>query len=104
VRRADIECFARDLGSRDVPPRPSLGVCRQWPASTATREALGANIEALGIERGHRALTGVRKGGKIVIIPLAPRTAGAIDLAIGERVEGPIFLASSGDRLDRHAA
>ena len=33
-------------------------------------EALGANIEALGIERGHRTLTVVRKGGKIVIIPL----------------------------------
>ena len=68
-------------------------------------EALGANIEALGIERGHRTLTVVRKGGKIVIIPLAPRTARAIDLAIGERVEGPIFLAANGsDRLDRHAA
>jgi len=39
-----------------------------------------------------------------VIIPLAPRTARAIDLAIGERVEGPIFLAVNGDRLDRHAA
>ena len=67
-------------------------------------EALGANIEALGIERGHRTLTVVRKGGKIVIIPLAPRTARAIDLAIGERVDGPIFPAANGHRLDRHAA
>jgi integrase/recombinase XerD len=46
----------------------------------------------------------VRKGGKIVTIPLAPRTARAIDLAIGERSEGPIFLGRDGDRLDRHAA
>jgi integrase/recombinase XerD len=30
-----------------------------------------------------------RKGGKVVTVPLAPRTARAIDLAIGERVEGP---------------
>ena len=67
-------------------------------------EALGAKIEALGIERGHRTLTVVRQGGKTVVIPLAPRTARAIDLAIGERVEGPIFLAANGDRLDRHAA
>ncbi|MGH9137138.1 MAG: tyrosine-type recombinase/integrase [Acidimicrobiales bacterium] len=37
-------------------------------------------------------------------IPLAPRTARAIDLAIGERVEGPIFLGGNGERLDRHAA
>ncbi len=42
-------------------------------------EALGADIDALGIERGHRTLTVLRKGGKIVTIPLAPRTARAID-------------------------
>jgi integrase/recombinase XerD len=55
-------------------------------------EALGADIDALGLERGHRTLTVLRKGGKIVTIPLAPRTARAIDLAIGERLDGPIFL------------
>ena len=38
-------------------------------------EALGADIAALGSERGHRILTVLRKGGKIVTIPLAPRTA-----------------------------
>jgi integrase len=32
------------------------------------------------------------------------RTARAIDLAIGERAEGPIFLAPDGRRLDRHGA
>ena len=67
-------------------------------------EALGADIDALGLERGHRTLTVLRKGGKVVIIPLAPRTARAIDLAIGERVEGPIFLRGNGERLDRHGA
>ena len=30
--------------------------------------------------------------------------ARAIDLAIGERMEGPIFLAADGRRLDRHGA
>ena len=39
----------------------------------------------------------------MVTIPLAPRTARAIDLAIGERTEGPIFLAADGRRLNRHA-
>jgi integrase/recombinase XerD len=43
-------------------------------------EATGADIEHLGLERGHRTLTITRKGGKIVTIPLAPRTARAIDL------------------------
>jgi integrase/recombinase XerD len=67
-------------------------------------EATGASIEALGAERGHRTLTITRKGGKVVTIPLAPRTARAIDLAIGERTDGPIFLAFDGRRLDRHGA
>ena len=67
-------------------------------------EATGADIEHLGLERGHRTLTITRKGGKIVTIPLAPRTARAIDLAIGERTEGPVFLAPDGRRLDRHGA
>jgi site-specific recombinase XerD len=36
-------------------------------------EATGADIEAMGIERGHRTLVVSRKGGKVVTIPLAPR-------------------------------
>jgi integrase/recombinase XerD len=67
-------------------------------------EATGADIEHLGLDRGHRTLTITRKGGKVVTIPLAPRTARAIDLAIGERTGGPVFLAADGRRLDRHGA
>jgi len=67
-------------------------------------EALGANVEALGLERGHRTLTVLRKGGKVVTVLLAPRTARAIDLAIGERTEGPIFVGPDGARIDRHGA
>src|SRR4029453_15795603 len=67
-------------------------------------EALGADIEDLGLERGHRPLTILRKGGKVVTIPLAPRTARAIDLAVGERSEGRIFIGANGERIDRHAA
>src|SRR5689334_14765011 len=36
--------------------------------------------------------------------PLAPRTARAIDLAVGERSEGPVFLSADGRNLDRHGA
>ena len=67
-------------------------------------DALGADITALGSERGHRTLTILRKGGKIVTIPLAPRTARSLDLAIGERLDGPIFRRPDGQRLDRHGA
>src|SRR4029079_4445479 len=67
-------------------------------------EAIGADIERLGLERGHRTLLVHRKGGKHVTIPLAPRTARAVDLVVGERCEGPILLGRDGDRLDRHGA
>ena len=40
----------------------------------------------------------------MVTIPLAPRTARAIDLAIGERTDGPMFPTHDGQRLDRHGA
>jgi len=67
-------------------------------------EAIGADIERLGLERGHRTLVVLRKGGKTVTVPPAPRTARAIDLVIGERAEGPILLTRDGHRLDRHGA
>src|SRR5260221_4466728 len=62
------------------------------------------NRRYLGVAAGHRTLVIARKAGKVVTIPLAPRTAGAIDLAIGERGDGPVFLAGDGRRLDRHGA
>ena len=65
-------------------------------------EATGADIEHLGLERGHRTLVISRKGGKMVTILLAPRTTRAIDLATGERTEGPLFTTADGRRLDRH--
>jgi site-specific recombinase XerD len=35
---------------------------------------------------------------------LAPRTSRAIDLYLGERTTGPLFLSANGRRLDRCAA
>src|SRR5205823_5469821 len=64
-------------------------------------EAIGADVERLALERGHRTLTITRKGAKVVTVPLAPRTARAVDLAVGERCEGPILLGADGTRLDR---
>src|SRR4029077_9696329 len=49
-------------------------------------------------------LTITRKGGKVVTIPLAPRTARAIDLAIGERTDGPVFVTGDGRRMARRRA
>jgi integrase/recombinase XerD len=67
-------------------------------------EALGADVEDLNHDRGHRTLKILRKGGKHVTIPLAPCTGRALDLYIGERTIGPIFLGVNGLRMDRDAA
>jgi integrase/recombinase XerD len=67
-------------------------------------EALRTDIGDLDIDRGHRALRIVGKGGKHVTVPLAPRTARALDLCIGERSSGPIFVTAGGQRMDRSAA
>jgi integrase len=67
-------------------------------------EACDTNIEDLGMERGHRVLHILGKGCKPALIPLVPRTARTIDLAIGERREGPILVRQDGRRLDRRTA
>ncbi len=65
-------------------------------------EALGTNVHGLDMDRGHRTRRIVRKGGKHVTIPLAPRTGRALDLCIGERACG-IFLGANGARMDCYA-
>jgi site-specific recombinase XerD len=85
--------------------RQFTGWCRArslplFSVRRADIETFARELEALG--RGTLVIT--RKGGKVVTIPLAPRTARAIDLAIGERTSGPLFLAGDGRRLDRHGA
>ena len=67
-------------------------------------EACATDIEGLGLERGHRTLSIVGKGNKPAVIPLVPRTARTIDLAIGERHKGPILRRRDGQRLDRRTA
>ena len=57
-------------------------------------EALGTDIGDLDFERGHRTLKILRKGGKRAVIPLAPRTSRALDLYIGERTMGLVFLVA----------
>lgn len=67
-------------------------------------EALGAAVEDLGHERGHRTLRIKRKGGKAAIVPLAPRTAAAVDAVVGDRESGPIFATRTGRAIDRQHA
>ena len=67
-------------------------------------EACGADFDDLALANGHRTLRIVGKGNRPALIPLAPRTARAIDSAVGERIDGPLLARRDGSRVDRHAA
>jgi len=67
-------------------------------------EVCGLTAEGLSVERGHRVLEVHGKGGRIDRVPLAPRTAEAIDALLAGRESGPIFLRPDGAPLDRHTA
>jgi len=85
-------------------PRDYALVCLLALNGLRISEALGADVEAMGWERGHRTLALVRKGGKRATAPLAPRTAAAIDAVTDGRGVGPIFATRTGRRLDRQSA
>lgn len=67
-------------------------------------EACSTDIADLGEEHGHRVLRVVGKGHKVVLVPLPPAVARAVDRAILGRESGPLLLNTQGRRLDRHAA
>jgi integrase len=67
-------------------------------------EACSTNIGDLGEEHGHRVLRVRGKGGKVVLIPLPPAVARALDRAVDGRGWGPILRNTLEARLDRHAA
>src|SRR5690349_6865901 len=67
-------------------------------------EACGVSIGDLGEEHGHRVLRVRGKGGKVVLVPLPPAVARAIDRAVDGRADGPILRNMIGGRMDRHAA
>ena len=52
-------------------------------------ETVGADIDDLGEEHGHRVLRVTGKGGKVVLVPLPPAVSRAVDRAAGDRTAGP---------------
>jgi len=67
-------------------------------------EACAAEVVDLGVERAHRVLAVIGKGGQRTLVPLAPLTVRAIDAALGGRTDGPLLVSNNGGRLDRHDA
>ena len=69
-------------------------------------EACGVKIEDYQqIERGHRVLRLIGKGGKPATIPLPVPVIRALDAAAGDRTSGPLLLRrKSGEPMNRKAA
>jgi integrase/recombinase XerD len=141
ARRADIECFARDMEARGraratitrrlctiagfyryaveedlIEHSPAAHVRRprvdyESHATGLDRNELGAILVAAGLggPAEHAlisllALNGLRVSEATGANIEALGTARAIDLAVGERSDGPLFLGPDGRRLDRHGA
>jgi integrase/recombinase XerD len=85
-------------------PRDHALACLLTLNGLRVSEACAADVVDLGVERAHRVLVVVGKGGQRTLVPLAPRTVRAIDAALGGRTQGPLLVANSGGRLDRHDA
>jgi integrase/recombinase XerD len=67
-------------------------------------EAIGAEIEALGVERGHRTLAIVRNGGKTVTIPPRPAPPAQLTWPSANGPPGRPSPPGDGRLLDRHGA
>ena len=59
-------------------------------------EATGANLQDPGEEHGHRVLRVRGKDGKVVLVPLPPAVARAVERAAGDRTAGPLLLNRNG--------
>lgn len=79
-------------------------VCLLFLNGLRVSEVCGANITDLGSQRGHRTVTVTRKGGRKVDVPLAPRTAAAVEEQMADRQLGPLLVTVSKRRLDRKTA
>jgi len=74
------------------------GLLEHSPAEHVRRLSVPAESLTLGFTHL------LRKGTKVVLIPLPPAVGRAIDQATSTRTRGPILLNSRGARMDRHTA
>lgn len=98
VDRGGMQAFL--AAARASGPRDHALACLLALNGLRISETLAADISDLGVERGHRTLRLKRKGEKRQACALAPRTVAVLDELVAGR-EGPIFVTSTGGRLDR---
>jgi hypothetical protein len=78
----------------------ALALCWDSTGCVCLRRAPPTS-KTLAWPEGHRTLRIIGKGNQPATIPLVPRTARTIDLAVRERTDGPILTRTDGGRLDR---
>lgn len=66
-------------------------------------ELCSLDVGDLGVERGHRVVRFVGKGGRARRRALTPGATAALDAYLDGRADGPLFVTATGGRLDRHA-
>jgi integrase/recombinase XerD len=66
-------------------------------------ELINLDVDDVGFERGHRSVRFVGKGGRARRRVLTAEAGRALDDYLGGRAGGPVFMTSTGNRLDRHA-
>jgi hypothetical protein len=91
-------------GRDSANPNDFALVCLLGLLGLRISEATGLDVTDLGEEHGHRVVRVIGKGHKIVLVPLPPAVARAVDRAVADRLSGPILLNRAGRRMDRHAA
>lgn len=68
-------------------------------------ELVGLDVADVGVERGHRTVRFVGKGGRSRRRVLTVEAAAALDdyLVLRGGEDGPLFMTSTGGRIDRHS-
>lgn len=82
---------AKALLDAATEPRDEVLACLLLLNGLRVSEAVSVRVEDLGEERGHRVLRVRGKGGRVDQVPLAPRTAHAIDELLAGRTGGPLL-------------
>jgi integrase/recombinase XerD len=85
-------------------PRDHALACLLLLTGLRVTEALAADVDQLGTDRGHQVLAVTAKGGRRRLVPLAPRTTHALAEHLAGRTTGPLLLANDGGRLTRQQA
>lgn len=98
----EVPEFQRVVAAADT-PRQALVPVLIYTLAGRVSEACYAELHHLKTTDAGRKLDLTRKGGKGRVWPLPERLCALIDVAVGDRTEGPLLLDDAGRAMDRHA-